>query len=111
MSLLEVDLKDLGCKGGDKVLSKGTVFLLQTARELRRVPETVEETPKDLVRPLLRFPPLTTLTLFFILRHGLLRDLQVHDLEEKTAPRDKAVLSLLMLAQLEDDARRVRLED
>ena len=76
-----------------------------------RVPETVEETPKDLVRPLLRFPPLATLTLFLILRHGLLRDLQVHDLEEKTAPRDKAVLSLLMLAQLEDDARRVRLED
>ena len=109
--MLKIDLEDLRSKGGDKVLGECTVVLLKTAGELRGVAEAVEEATKNLVRPFLCLPPLATFAFLLIFGDSFFRDLEVHDLEEEAAPSYEAVLRLLVLAQLEDDAGGVRLED
>ena len=71
----------------------------------------MEEPSQNTVSPLLRFPPLATFALILILRNCLLRNLEVNDLEKELTPRNQAVVTLLMLAQNENDASRVSFEN
>ncbi len=93
------------------MLRERAVVLLQAARELRRVAEAVEEAAEDLVRPLLRLPPFGAFTLVLVFGNGIRGDLEPHDVEEEISPRSEGLGVLLMLAELEDDGRRIGLED
>ena len=71
----------------------------------------MEQSPEDTICPLLRFPPLALLPLFFVPWHGIGWDLKVDHLEEEVRPWDEALLALLVLAQLEDDTPTVCFKD
>lgn len=111
LDLVDIDLEDLRRERRDKVLRERAIRILQRARELRRVPKPVEQPPQRRIRPLLRLPPLAALPLVLVLRHRVLGDLQVHELEEQAAPRHEALRALLVRAEVHHEARLVRLED
>lgn len=71
----------------------------------------VEEASENLVRQLLCPPPLRPFILVLILGHGLRGHLEPHDIEQEVVSRCKRLLALLVLAELKDGGRRVRLDD
>ena len=107
---MQVNLENFRSKCRHKVLSERGIVLLHRARELGGVAEAIEQSAEDAISPLLRFPPLATFALILILRNCLLRNLEVDDLEKELTPRNQAVVTLLMLAKLEDYAIAVRFE-
>ena len=71
----------------------------------------MEQLPKNTIRPFLCLPPLALFPLILILGHSIVGDLQIDHLEQQFCPRDKALLALLMFAELENDASSICLEN
>lgn len=111
LDLLEIHLEDLRRERRDEVLCEHSVLLLHRARQLTRVAVPMEQPPKHTVRPLLRLPPLTLFPFTHVVRNSARWDVEVHDLEEQTAPRDERFCGLLVCAEIEDDGRAVGFED
>lgn len=71
----------------------------------------MEEPVKNAIGPLLRLPPFAFLSVIFILWNTFIRDAQVNNLEEQPAPRNNAVITLLVLAQAQNNRAPVRFEN
>lgn len=71
----------------------------------------MEQAAKDGVRPFLGFPPFRAFPIFLVFRNSVFGDLQIHDSKKKLAPWDKALLALLVLAKVDNNARPIRLQN
>ena len=71
----------------------------------------MEQPAENPIGPLFGLPPLTTLPLFFIKRNNIVRNAEIHDLEEQSTPGHEAFRALLITRQVQNDRVFVRLED
>ena len=71
----------------------------------------VEQTTKYSIRPLLGLPPFTALPLLFVYRDDLLGNLQIDDRKEQLTPRNQALRTLLICAEVNHNTSLVRLQN
>jgi hypothetical protein len=71
----------------------------------------MEEPAEDPIGPFFGLPPFTALPFFFIGWNSIVRNAEIHDLEEQSTPGHKTLRTLLIPGQVQNDRVFVRLED
>jgi hypothetical protein len=71
----------------------------------------MEQPAQNAIGPLFGLPPLTALALFFISRNSIVRNAEIHDLEEQSTPGHETLRTLLVPGQAQNDRVFVSLED